>query len=416
MKKRIIPFIIMLSVLICSFSFTALAFGVNPTYTDFDMGGFIPNGISVCNFSCFDKVVNKGFDSQIYATKHTTDSKYTVLILVGADITKIVPKLVLVGYDNHEIWDKYGKVRITGAYTGLFFWCILWNGKFCAVGDSDNSGVMSNKDSTKGGIDDSNEYELFVMTAIGNGAYTNLTISQIVQSDYANRDFFNSGLYGDLEKINAYLVAGTTPTPIGTDQGDTEVANIMARWEPCVNILLPTDGFSQSQINTMNVRFGYKVPWKSGTSVGDLKFAVIGFTSGTGSTTESEFSIKDGYICGLMNVVGDIPYAQNVAIKVSVTDAFGKVFTDEVKCNAYSDFIDSNADGLDDRAGDDKWNRYPAGGNGAPDVASADLGGIASGIKSFFVSLYGIIPEQLYIVIIGGIILLISVGILRVVL
>jgi len=107
-----------------------------------------------------------------------------------------------------------------------------------------------------------------------------------------------------------------------------------------------------------------------------------------------------------------------LTIKCSVTDAFGKVWASSVGgLDCYSDFIDTDTNGVDDRANDTYFEHYEDGAGNTPNVNTAvDLGAMLGSLKGFFGSLYGIIPEQVFVLIMGGMILLITIGLLRAVL
>lgn len=99
--------------------------------------------------------------------------------------------------------------------------------------------------------------------------------------------------------------------------------------------------------------------------------------------------------------------------------------SDDWTFRQFSGVVDTNNDGIDDRTQqkDDDGNII-SDGTGIPtdhttdlqNVASADLSSLLTSIRPFFSSLYGIIPPELLSVIIGGLVLLVSVGIIRVVL
>lgn len=184
-----------------------------------------------------------------------------------------------------------------------------------------------------------------------------------------------------------------------------------------VKILQPLNNFSQSQIDYVVSKFTFKVPCGSTDMQKDIKLNFDGYINGTGEILSREFMVQGGYAYGLYEVGGNVGFGEHKELKITVTDPYGKKWKDTVAVHCYEGFVDENSDGEDDRSYDDFWDENPDNyNNEKPDVNLTDLQSMLTGIRGFFESLWGIVPQPIFIVLIGGIMLLIAVGILRAVL
>jgi hypothetical protein len=226
--------------------------------------------------------------------------------------------------------------------------------------------------------------------------------------------WYNSGVYD----ITSPTIIYSGDVEIEGSGFKTDMLNgIMDDIKPGVNILLPANNFSQSQIDKISTTFTYKVPCANETMYDQINIKVDGYKKGTTDVDIQEFKVKYGYAYGLYKVSGDVGFGEGREIKVTVTDPYGKKWYDKVTVHCYEGFVDEDEDGIDDRSFDDFWDS-PANpiNQEKPDISINDVASLFNGIKTFFEGLWGILPQPIYVVLIGGLMVLIAVGILRAVL
>lgn len=203
-------------------------------------------------------------------------------------------------------------------------------------------------------------------------------------------------------------------------QGPQKLADFADLMDEGVTITLPRNGFSQSQIDTITLWFYFKIPVPPGANKDDIQVNVDGYLPGTRETLSSEFYISNGYAIGMYRVVGNTGFGENKVLTVKVTDPTGKVWKKSVSVNCFMEFVDTDGDGYDDRAGDDYWDRNvpttsPWGGF-VGHSAEFDLSSAVKGVSGFLQGLYSIIPPQILSIVVAGIGFLLILAIKRLVL
>jgi hypothetical protein len=162
-----------------------------------------------------------------------------------------------------------------------------------------------------------------------------------VEIDWSNYTITN----GNGDKVYDPAPAWSTNVPI-TENGKS--------WY--VDITSPRDGFKQSQLNGITTDFTFRIPYDDSNST-KFNIDVTGYSPNTETTDNEKTQFYDegnGIAVGQYSVIGRVPFDAPSALTVTVTDTNGAKYTSTVTVECFTGFVDSNNDGLDDRAGDTK--------------------------------------------------------------
>lgn len=119
------------------------------------------------------------------------------------------------------------------------------------------------------------------------------------------------------------------------------------------SILLPRDGFTQSQIDDMVTTVYFEnIP---ADNAEDMQFEVFGYKSYSQYTRFTDVRYENGFATGFLKIEGKVSFNKPVTIKVNLTDKNGKLYTASTNVTCFDDFVDENKDGLDDRSNQDYY-------------------------------------------------------------
>lgn len=161
-----------------------------------------------------------------------------------------------------------------------------------------------------------------------------------------------------------------------SDEDGNVYGNPDPAWEDNRAVIMqPNDGFSQSQLRRVVTKVAYHVPYDGDKN--HLKVSMLGYDSGTAEITDATFYDYGTFCEGTYVFEGTVPYG-DVTLTFSVTDCNGTVYTDSITIHVYSDFVDEDGDGFDDRSHQDYWQ-----GGGDSVNPPVDSGGDSTGIWQF---------------------------------
>jgi len=140
-----------------------------------------------------------------------------------------------------------------------------------------------------------------------------------------------------------------------------------------LSILLPRDGFKQSQINAVTMYISVSDIPVLGDNLGQIQ--VTGYREDREHEVEwldTNKTDNDTYFSATLKVSGAVEFNQDIELVVTMTDYLSNIYTDSIHVYCYENFVDANGDGLDDRTGQDMW-------GGSTDYGVPNANGFPSG-------------------------------------